>query len=136
MKIVLDTNVLVSGLLRPFGAPGDIVRMTSSGTLELCYDARILSEYQNVLLRPKFHFDQAHVDALFDQIKACGHVVAAKPLAKALPDTDDESFLEVALAGKALCLITGNLKHYPTKKQQNTQVLSPMQFLEAYRGKL
>lgn len=136
MKIVLDTNVLVSGLLRPFGAPGDIVRMTSSGTLELCYDARILSEYQNVLLRPKFHFDQDHVDALFDQIKACGHVVAAKPLAKALPDPNDEPFLEVALAGKARCLVTENLRHYPTKKQQNIPVLSPTQFLEAYRGKL
>lgn len=44
MKVVLDTNVVVSGLLSPFGPPGEIVRMTADGFLELCYDARILSE--------------------------------------------------------------------------------------------
>lgn len=62
MKVALDTNVVVSGLLSPFGAPGEIVRMVASGALELCYDARILCEYRNVLLRPKFSFDQIHVD--------------------------------------------------------------------------
>jgi predicted nucleic acid-binding protein len=39
LRIVLDTNVLVSGLLSPFGAPGEIVRMVSSGALVLCVDA-------------------------------------------------------------------------------------------------
>ena len=48
MKIVLDTNVLVSGLLSPYQAPGEIVRMCSSGTLSICYDARILGEYREV----------------------------------------------------------------------------------------
>ncbi len=54
MKIVLDTNVLVSGLLTPFGPTGEIVRMVSAGELILAIDARILSEYQEVLHRPKF----------------------------------------------------------------------------------
>jgi len=45
MKIVLDTNVLVSGLLTPFGTSGEIVRMVSAGRLNLCIDARILLEY-------------------------------------------------------------------------------------------
>ena len=53
MKIVLDTNVLVAGLLSPFGSCGDIVRMVSSGNLTLCIDARVLSEYHEVLERPK-----------------------------------------------------------------------------------
>lgn len=136
MKVVLDTNVLVSGLLSPFGSAGEIVRMTSSGVLELCYDARILSEYQDVLSRPKFHFNQAYVDVLLDQIKACGYVVAAKPLAKALPDADDEPFLEVALEGKARCLVTRNLKHFPAEKRQAMLVMSPEKFLKVYRGKL
>lgn len=136
MKIVLDTNVVVSGLLSPFGAPAEIVRLVSSGALELCYDARILSEYQNVLLRPKFLFEQVRVGYLLDQIKACGHIVIAKPLPKKLPDPDDEPFLEIALAGKARCLITGNLKHYPVKKRQGMLVVSPVEFLEIYRRKL
>lgn len=133
MKIALDTNVLISGLLCPFGAPAEIVRMTSSGVLEICYDARILSEYWNVLLRPKFLFDQVHVGYLLEQIETCGHPVAASPLAKKLPDPNDEPFLEVALAGKVQCLVTGNLKHYPVKKRQGMTVVSPTEFLEIYR---
>jgi putative PIN family toxin of toxin-antitoxin system len=135
MKVVLDTNVIVSGLLSPFGAPGEIVRMTASGILELCYDARILSEYQNVLVREKFSFDQVDVEDLCEQIKACGHVATGKPLAERLPHSDDEPFLEVALGGDAQYLITGNLKHYPTGKREDMPVVSPAEFVEIYRKK-
>ncbi len=69
MKVVLDTNVVVSGLLSPFGPPGEIIRMTAGGLLELCYDARILSEYQSVLLREKFPFDRAHVEYCLNKYK-------------------------------------------------------------------
>ncbi len=133
MKIVLDTNVIVSGLLSPYNAPGEIVRMVSSGILKLCYDARILSEYQSVLLRPKFKFDSEHIDALIDQIKACGCITASEPIPKKLPDTDDEAFLEVALAGKASYLITGNLIHYPIELCQEMKVVSPAEFIDIYR---
>jgi putative PIN family toxin of toxin-antitoxin system len=64
MKIVLDTNVLVSGLLTPFGPCGKIVRMVSAGKLILYIDARILSEYNEVLQRPKFKFNNDHIDTL------------------------------------------------------------------------
>jgi putative PIN family toxin of toxin-antitoxin system len=56
MNIVLDTNVLVSGLLSPFGPCGRIVCMVSSGELTISLDARILAEYEEVLCRPKFKF--------------------------------------------------------------------------------
>ena len=133
MRIVLDTNVLVSGLLTPFNAPGEIVRMTSSGALRLCYDARILSEYKSVLHRPKFNLDPYHVSVLLDQIKTTGHPVAGIPLKKSLPDSTDEPFLEVAIAGKAASLVTGNLKHYPPAERQGVPVFSPAEFLKFYR---
>lgn len=133
MKVVLDTNVVVSGLISPFGAPGEIVRMLASGALELCYDARVLSEYRSVLLRQKFSFDQAHVGDLLDQIEACGYVTTGKLLTKRLSDPDDEPFLEIALGGEAHYLVTGNLKHYPAEKRQGMRVVSPTEFLEIYR---
>jgi uncharacterized protein len=133
MKIVLDTNVLVAGLLTPFNAPGEIVRMTSAGVLQLCHDARILSEYADVLNRKKFNFNPYHVDALLEQIKARGHQVSGVPLKKPLPDSDDEPFLEAAIAGKAACLVTGNLKHYPHADRQGISILSPSDFLTFYR---
>lgn len=133
MKVALDTNVVVSGLISPFGAPGEIVRMVASGALELCYDARVLSEYGSVLLRQKFSFDQAHVGDLLDQIEACGHVTTGRLLTKRLSDPDDEPFLEIALGGEAHYLVTGNLKHYPAEKRQGMRVVSPTEFLEIYR---
>jgi len=133
MKVVLDTNVIVSGLVSPFGPPGEIIRMVASALLELCYDARVLSDYQNVLTRQKFPFDQTHIEDLLEEIESCGHITTGRPLAKRLPDPDDEPFLEVALGGKAQYLITGNLKHFPAKKGQGIRVVSPDEFLEIYR---
>ncbi len=133
MKAVVDTNVLVSGLLSPFGHPGEAVRMIAAGSLSLLYDARIMAEYIQVLKRPKFSFSPDHIAALLDHVKAVGFIVAADPLSVRLPDEEDEAFLEVALAGRAECLITGNLKHFPSAARQGMRVLTPAEFLDFYR---
>lgn len=133
MNIVLDTNILIAGLLSPFGACGEIVRMVSSGQLTLSFDARILLEYREVLRRPKFKFEGDKVTALLDHIAHRGHTVASLPLPHSLPDTDDEPFLEVAVAGQALCLVTGNHAHFPAKLCQGVNVLSPNKFLTFYK---
>ena len=133
MKIVLDTNVLVSGLLTPFGSSGEIVRMVSAGKLILQYDSRILLEYYEVLNRPKFDFDKVQVDSLIDYIKRNSQIVPASPLNKSLPDPDDAPFLEVAIEGRAECLVTGNKIHYPRNFRKNIKVLSPTEFKNFYR---
>jgi putative PIN family toxin of toxin-antitoxin system len=133
VKAVVDTNVLVAGLLSPFGPPGEIVRMIASGALRLCFDARILTEYGEVLARPKFQFSSEQTQALLEQIKTEGLSVAGNPLPVRLPDPTDEPFLEVAIAGDANCLITGNIKHFPSAKRQGAVVLSPKEFLEYFK---
>jgi putative PIN family toxin of toxin-antitoxin system len=134
LRIVLDTNVLVSGLLSPFGPPGEIVRMVSSGVVVLCLDARIFAEYDEVLSRPRFGFDTDSVAALLDYIDFRSEVVASEPLEKRLPDPDDEPFLEVARACGADCLVTGNLAHFPSDMWAGVAVLSPADFLERFRA--
>jgi len=133
MKIVLDTNVLVAGLLSPFGPCAEIVRMVSSGDLTLYFDARILSEYGEVLRRPKFRFQTDKVVALLDHIRHGGHIVASSPLSRPLPDSGDQPFLEVTVAGQAVCLVTGHHAHFPPKLCQGFKVLSPSEFLTFYR---
>ena len=134
MKIVLDTNVLVSGLLQPFGPSGQIVLLVASGELVLCHDARILAEYREVLFREKFRFDPERVDALLEEIKGGGIAVATRPLAIRLPDPDDEPFLEIGLAGAVQYLVTGNVKHYPADARHGLEVLTPRSFIELYRA--
>ena len=72
MKVVLDTNVLVSGMLKPFSIPGEILRRVGSGLLTLCFDARILAEYREVLNRPKFKLDRDDVSIVLEYIQESG----------------------------------------------------------------
>jgi uncharacterized protein len=130
MTIVLDTNVLVAGLLSPFGPCGDIVRMVSSGKLTLCVDARVLLEYHEVLKRPKFQFDPDRVASILDYIEHSGWVVSSAPLSASLPDPDDEPFLEIAISANADYLVTGNAVHFPPDLRQGVKVVSPSEFLK------
>lgn len=133
MNVVLDTNVLVAGLLSPFGPCGEIVRMVSSGEITLSFDARIMTEYEEVLVRPKFKFEKDKISALLDHVEHRGLLVAASPLSQSLPDTDDEPFLEVAIAAHVECLITGNQVHFPPELCQGVTILSPSEFLSFYK---
>lgn len=135
MKIVLDTNVLVSGLLNPYGPPGQIVLLVANGKLSLCYDARIIGEYREVLSRPAFSFRADHIDALIDQIQSAGVATAPEPLTHQLPDRDDEAFLEVAIAVEAKYLVTGNSRHFPARLCQGIPIISPAEFMKRYQTK-
>jgi putative PIN family toxin of toxin-antitoxin system len=136
LRIVLDTNVLVSGLLSPFGPPGEIVRLASNGYITLCVDARISAEYRDVLARPRFGFNPAAIAVLLDYLESNADVVAAQPLVVRLPDADDEPFLEVALATGADCLATGNLAHFPPDARAGVTVVTPAELVELYRRRL
>ncbi|MFH0984153.1 MAG: putative toxin-antitoxin system toxin component, PIN family [Candidatus Omnitrophota bacterium] len=133
MKVVADTNVLISGLLTPHGPPAEIVRMVLNGNLRVCYDLRILDEYREVFARPKFDISHGLSANLLEQIRASGESANTQPLSQPLLDPSDEAFLETAISGGADCLITGNLKHFPPSCRQGMRVLSPREFLEFYR---
>ena len=104
-----------------------------SGDLTLYLDARILSEYDEVLHRPKFRFRPDKAAAFLDYAEHRGTLVASVPLLDPLPDPGDEPFLEVALAGQAACLVTGNHAHFPARQCQGILRLSPSEFLTFYR---
>lgn len=133
MKIVLDTNVLVSALLTPSGAPARILDLIVSRQFVLLVDDRILLEYGEVLKRPKFRFEENQVEELIFYFDRIGEHVAAAPLSFSIPDRGDLPFLEVAVAGKADVLITGNKKDFGVPPQiQELKILSPGEFLGSY----
>jgi putative PIN family toxin of toxin-antitoxin system len=134
LRIVLDTNVLVSGLLSPYGAPADVVRLVLSGSVALCVDVRILIEYEQVLGRPKFAFDPDKVEALLAFIASEAVPVMPTPLEHGLEGPSDEPFLEVAIAGQADALVSGNLVHDPARARAGVTVLGPADFLAWVRG--
>jgi len=130
MRVVVDTNVLVSGIINPHGSPGRVVDAIVSRTLTVLHDDRILSEYREVLLRPLFAFQPSDVNALLDFIVFSGEHIAAGPVDIVLPDSTDLPFLEVAIAGAADGLGTGNLKHFkPARGRHHVSILSPTEIL-------
>lgn len=113
MLAVYDTNVLVSAFWTPQGKASALLREVISGKITLCYDARIMFEYQDVLLRPKFKFSESMVSSILDFIQTSGLSVTPPTVSDVhFPDETDRAFFEVARFCNAP-LVTGNLKHYP-----------------------
>jgi uncharacterized protein len=134
IRVVVDTNVLVSGLLSATGPPGRVVDLLVAGRLSAVYDDRILFEYEEVLHRPRFDFDARAVRDVLSQIRAHGDLIAAEPLAVVLPDADDLPFLEAAVTEGVRALITGNASHFkPTRGTHTATIRSPRDFIAEWR---
>lgn len=133
MKVVLDTNVLVSGLMFSANPPGRILDLMRAGELQLVVDDRIVAEYTEVLARPSFtrYFTAEDRERILNLIRFEALPVVCSRRFADLPDPDDACFAEAALAA-AVPLVTGNLRHFPPAVQDQISVLSPVQFLDFF----
>jgi putative PIN family toxin of toxin-antitoxin system len=130
VRIVLDTNVLVSALLNPQGPPGRILDFVLAGKAVLLVDDRILDEYRDVLTRRRFAFDAAEVATLLAFLDAESEWVAATGPPFTLTDPGDQPFAEVAVAAGADFLVTGNPRHFPPSRLPTAlRIATPAHFL-------
>ena len=134
MIAVVDTNIIISGLLNPDSSSGTILKLILSGKIKLGIDSRIISEYREVLLRKKFNFGIESVDHILKEIEEGGIIIIPEPLDLLLPDKDDLPFIEVAVSGNIKILITGNRKHFPIKSYRQVKIYSPSEFIKEYDG--
>jgi putative PIN family toxin of toxin-antitoxin system len=132
LRIVLDTNVIVSGLLNPEGTPGRVLDLFLAGEITMVVDDRILAEYRAVLPRPKFGFEPADVSDVLDLVEAEAERVAAPPLRLALMDEADRPFMEVAVASGADFLVTGNVRRFRALSRRRSLVATPAEFLREW----
>ena len=134
MKVVIDTNVLVSGFLSPFGPPASILRSILRGSLTLCFDERILAEYRDTLTQGRLRLDPVQVGTVLEFIEINGIRTLPEALDTVLPDPDDAMFVEVAKAADAP-IVTGNQRHFPSERLQGAgvSVLTPRAFVDMRR---
>jgi uncharacterized protein len=133
VRLVLDTNVLVSRMLTGDNPPGRIVDLLRAGKIQLQVDERIISEYEGVLSRPKFHrfFSVFEKDLIMDFIRGDSEWHICTKIVDGLPDSKDACFLEVAHEARvALVTVTGNGRHYPEELRSGIEVLSPREFVD------
>lgn len=123
---VIDTNVVVSGLLNPHGPSARVLDAVLDGRVKLVYDARILVEYRDVLHRPRLKLSPDRVSAFLSGLQS-QMIVTPSPLVPVGPDADDIVFVEAALATNDKTIVTGNLAHYPATVLHGARVLTPVQ---------
>ena len=134
MRVVLDTNVLVSALLTPDGNEALVLTATLGGKFDLVVSPAVLSEYELVLSRPRFGFAAADVRVTLLALRRAGELVRPTNPVTASPDDSDNRFLECAEAGHADYLVTGNLKHFPAKWGK-TRIVRAATLIEQIRPK-
>ena len=125
LKVVLDTNVLVSALWTPRGNASTIINLVFADKILPCFDQHILDEYRAVLSRPRLAFAEGKVDELLAEITSRGISVIPLPSTVEMSDEADRKFFNVAKFCAAY-LVTGNARHYP----KDPLVISPARFLE------
>ena len=126
---VIDTNVLVSALLKWTSVLGRVGGHVLTGNIIPLLNDEILREYNEVLHRPKFQFPQEAVDVFLQGIARRGVYVEAGDSEYTLPDPKDAVFYEVVMEHRKehdSYLVTGNLKHFPV----HTFVVTPREMLD------
>lgn len=134
MRAVVDTNVLVSALIRPQGRVGALLRRLREGTYTLLYTQPLLEELVDVLNRPrirdKYGLDEEDVKTVLALILLRGEAVAPKRVIVACRDPRDDKFLEAAVAGQADAIVSGDEDLLALDPFEGIPIVSPAVFLQ------
>jgi len=123
---VIDTNVVVSGLLTPNGPPARILDAILDGRVKMVYDARVLAEYRDVLRRPRLKLKPEAVATFLEALRG-QMLVSPRTIVTGGPDVNDLIFVECAIAAPDKTIVTGNLADFPDEILHGTRVLTPAQ---------
>ena len=142
LKVVLDTNVFISGILTSQGPPGFILKAWREQVFDLIVSKDILKEIEQVLfyrkIRKRHGWSDKEIKAFIGAIPLFAIIVPGKEKAKVrLKDHADEKFLIASQEGKADFLVTGDKELLRLKNYQGTEILSPNDFVKnVLRGKI
>jgi putative PIN family toxin of toxin-antitoxin system len=132
IRVVIDTNVVVSAALKPEGVEAAIVAAALGGLLQWSVSNAILAEYEGVLRRAKFSISRRWLDHRLIEIRRTATVVAPRQVIKESADDPDNRFLECAETAHADFLITGNKRHFPDEWKA-TIILTPRAFIDLWQ---
>ena len=129
IRVVLDTNVVISALLSPNNLEDRVLKLALAGHVQLYISSPIGTEYERVMASPKFGFKPIRIRSVLRRIAAAAHSVRPMHTLTVCLHDEDNRFLECADAAGADFLITGNKRHYPHSWKQMV-VVNSREFLE------
>lgn len=136
MRAVLDTNLLVSALIRKQGLPGQVLRYLRDGAFLIIVTVPILVEVVEVLSRPriqhKYHIESDDITALINLVRLRGELVSPNREIDACRDPKDNRFLEAAVAGNADMIISGDRDLLEMKVFETIPIITAAEFLARF----
>jgi putative PIN family toxin of toxin-antitoxin system len=128
LRIVIDTNVVVSAALRPYGLQRTVFLLALTKPARMYVSQEILAEYRNVLARPTLKIAKGRQQQLLQLVRNRSQTVHPRYKLEVTKDPEDNKFLECADAARADYLITGNQRHFP-RFWKNTKVITSREFV-------
>ena len=128
LRIVLDTNIVVSAALRPYGLQRTVFLLALTKPARTYVSQEILAEYRNVLARPVLKIAKGLQQRLLQLIRNRAQMVRPSYRLEVTSDPEDNKFLECADAARADYLITGNQRHFP-RFWKNTKIITSREFI-------
>lgn len=128
---VIDTNVLVSAMLKWQSVPGNVMEFVLDGFIIPVLNKEIVAEYRTVLARSKFRLDEEIITDITDSLENVGFYVDAETIDIELTDSKDRVFYEVVMEKRKeeeTYLVTENIKHFPDKPF----IVTPRQMLDIF----
>lgn len=131
MKIVIDTNVVISGLFFG-GKPGEIIKAIVNSKIKACATTEIIDEYSEIVERMilKKH-GKINVNLLLPLVNSF-EIIRRKSNIKISRDPDDDKFIECAIDGKALYIVSGDEDLLEIKKYGKIKIITVKEFCEKY----
>jgi len=129
IRLVLDTNVVVSAALSSSGPPFRIIELANQQLVQLWISAATFVEYEEVLSRPKIGVPPGRAKILLAELMRTSEFITPAKTVSISSDPDDNMFLECAEAAKAHYLVTGNIRHFP-ERWKYTKIVTPRQFVD------
>ena len=133
MRVVIDTGVFVSTLIRKQGTTGEVLSALRDRRFTAITTTDILVEIIDVLgrsvFRTKYHIEPDDISALLNLVRLRGELVAPASKVTACRDPKDDKFLEAAIAGQADCIVSGDVHLLEISEFEGIPILRPAEFL-------
>ena len=128
LRVVIDTNVVVSAALKPYGLQRTVLLLSLTKPARIYVSLEILAEYKNVLGRRALGITKGRRQQLLQLVKSRAQIVRPGYRLDVTSDPDDNKFVECADAARADYLITGNQRHFP-RFWKNTKIVTSREFI-------
>ena len=132
MKIVLDTNVFISGIFFS-GLPSQILKSWRQSQVQIVLTEQILVEYQSVAQKVSAKYPSINIEGIIDLFTIFGEFVETKGITESIcQDPDDNKFIECAFASQSKLIVSGDKHLLRISGYKKIEVLKPRQFVDNY----